>query len=119
MAKDLYSLAYELKDALKDNPKIKALEEIEKKMNDDEEVIALAYQKDLACSLYSDALNHYPENSPEVKKAQKDLYEKKLALDSHPLVKEYLMAYKSVRELYGELNETLFSDLSLHLKENQ
>ena len=119
MAKDLYSLAYDLKDALKDDPRIKALEEAEEKMNNNEEVIALAYQKDLACSLYSDALNHFSEDSPEVKKAQKELYEKKLALDNHPLVREYLEAYKKVRELYIELNDTLFSDLSLHLKEKK
>ena len=119
MAKDIYSLAYELKDVLNDDPRIKALEELEKKMNNDEEVIALAYQKDLACSLYSDALNHFKEDSPEVKKAQKELHEKKLALDNHPLVREYLNLYKSVRELYSEINEVLFSDLGLHLKEKK
>lgn len=119
MAKDIYSLAYELKDALKDDPRIKALEELEEKMNNDKEVISLAYQKDLACSLYSDVLNHFKEDSPEVKKAQKELYEKKLALDNHPLVREYLNLYKSVRELYSEINEVLFSDLGLHLKEKK
>ena len=119
MAKDLYSLAYELKDALKDDSRIKALEEAEEKMNNNEEVIALAYQKDLACSSYSDALNHFSEDSPEVKKAQKELHEKKLALDNHPLVREYLSLYKSVRELYSDINEVLFSDLELHLKEKK
>ena len=119
MAKDIYETAYELKDLLSSDERIKRLNELETKMNNDNEVIALAYQKDVAVSNYSDALNHFGENSPEVKNAQKELYEKKLALDTHPLVREYLDAYKEVRDLYIQMNGLLFDGLNLKLKEHK
>lgn len=119
MAKDIYETAYELKDLLSQDERIKRLNELEQKMNNDNEVIALAYQKDLAVSHYSDTLNHFPEDSEEVKKAQKELYEKKLALDTHPLVREYLDAYKEVRDLYIQMNALLFDGLSLKMKEHK
>ena len=119
MAKDIYETAYELKDLLSQDERIKRLNELEQKMNNDDEVIALAYQKDLAVSRYSDTLNHFPEGSEEVKKAQKELYEKKLALDTHPLVREYLDAYKEVRDLYIQMNALLFDGLNLKMKEHK
>ena len=119
MAKDIYETAYELKDLLSQDERIKRLNELEQKMNNDNEVIALAYQKDLAVSHYSDTLNHFSEDSEEVKIAQKELYEKKLALDTHPLVREYLDAYKEVRDLYIQMNALLFDGLNLKMKEHK
>ena len=119
MAKDIYEAAYELKDLLSKDERIKRLNELEQIMNNDDEVIALAYQKDLAVSNYSDALNHFPEDSEEVKKAQRELYEKKLALDTHPLVRQYLDAYKEVRDLYIQMNALLFDGLNLKMKEHK
>ena len=119
MAKDIYETAYELKDLLLQDERIKRLNELETKMNNNDEVIALAYQKDLAVSNYSDALNHFDEKSNEVKKAQKELYEKKLALDTHPIVREYLDAYKEVRDLYIQISGLLFDELNLKLKEHK
>ena len=80
MSKDIYNLAYELKELLSNDERIVLLNSLDEKMNNNNEVIALAYQKDMACLKYSDALNHYAEQSKEVKAAQKELYEKKLAL---------------------------------------
>ena len=117
MAKDIYETAYELKDLLSQDERIKRLNELEQKMDNDNEVIVLAYQKDLAVSNYSDALNHFSEDSEEVKKAQKELHEKKLALDTHPLVRQYLDAYKEVRDLYIQMNALLFDGLNLKMKE--
>ena len=113
---DIYSLSYELKDLLINDPRIVRLNELEKKMNTSEEVMTLAYQKDLAVSEYSDALNHFAKDSEEVKKAQHNLRLKKEALDNHPAVKEYLKAYSEVRDLYYELNDILFSNLNLNMK---
>ena len=45
----------------------------------------------------------------------KELHEAKLALDNHPLVKEYLSCYKEVRELYSELNNILFANFNSNL----
>ena len=113
---DIYSLSYELKDLLTNDPRILRLNELEKKMNENEEVMALAYQKDIAVSEYSDALNHFSRDSEEVKTAQHNLHLKKEALDNHPLVKEYLKAYSEVRDLYYQLNDILFSNLNLNMK---
>ena len=113
---DIYSLSYELKDLLANDTRIIRLNELEKKMNENEEVMALAYQKDLAVTEYSDALNHFAKDSEEVKKAQHNLHIKKEALDNHPLVRDYLKAYSEVRDLYFELNDILFSNLNLNMK---
>ena len=113
---DIYSLSYELKDLLTNDPRIIRLNELEKKMNESEEVMALAYQKDVAVSEYSDALNHFSRDSEEVKVAQHNLHIKKEALDNHPLVREYLKAYSEVRDLYFQLNDILFSNLNLKMK---
>ena len=119
MAKDIYEVAYELKDLLSQDERIKRLSVLETKMNSDNEVISLAYQKDVAVFKYSDALNHYPEDSIEVKQAHKEMYEKKLVLDNHPLVREYLNAYTEVRDLYIQMNGLLFDGLNLKLKEHK
>lgn len=119
MSKDIYNLAYELKELLADDERIKKLNSLEEKMNNDDTVIALAYQKDMACLKYSDTLNHYSENSNEAKAAQKELYEKKLALDTNEVVRDYLKAYSSVRDLYTEINAILFNGLNPKLKEHK
>ena len=116
MSQDIYSLAFALKELLNDDPRLIRLNELEKKMNESEEVMALAYQKDVAVSEYSDALNHFARNSEEVKAAQHNLHIKKEALDNHPLVREYLKAYSEVRDLYYELNDILFSNMNLNMK---
>lgn len=115
MEKDIYSLAASLKQSLKDDPRVVALEELEKEMNNDKSVMALAYAKDVASSEYSDILNHFSKDSETALKYQKKLYEAKKALDEHPLVRRYLSAYKEVRELYTQINNILFDDLSIDL----
>ena len=119
MSKDIYNLAYELKELLANDERIKKLNSLEEKMNNDNEVISLAYQKDMACLKYSDALNHYAKDSEEVKALQKELHEKKLALDTNETVSEYLKAYSAVRDLYFEMNDILFSGLDTKLKEHK
>ena len=119
MSKDIYNLAYELKELLANDERIKKLNSLEEKMNNDNEVLSLAYQKDMACLKYSDALNHYAKDSEEVKVFQKELHEKKLALDTNETVSEYLKAYSAVRDLYFEMNDILFSGLDTKLKEHK
>ena len=116
MQDNIYLLASELKDLLNNDPRIILLNELEKKLENSEEVMALSYQKDVAVSEYSDALNHFARDSEEVKKAQHNLHTKKEILDNHPLVREYLKAYGEVRNLYYQLNDILFSNLNLNMK---
>ena len=115
MGKDIYLEAEKLKETLQSDPRIIRLNELEKEMNDSEEVMALAYKKDMAAVNYSDILNHFSNESKGAQEALKALHQAKLDLDNHPLVKEYLKAYKEVRELYGEINEILFSNFSASL----
>ena len=117
--KDIYTLSNELSDLLKNDERILLLNKLEKEMNENEEVMALAYQKDVAVSNYSDALNHYANDSEEIKKYRHELFVRKEALDNHPIVKDYLNAYSKVRDLYFEINEILFGDLSTHLKKEK
>lgn len=119
MVSNIYLLAGELKDLLDNDERIIRLNKLENELNNNEEVMALSYQKDLAVSAYSDALNHFANDSEEIKKYQHELFLKKEALDNHPLVKSYLKAYSEVRDLYFQINEILFNDLSLHLKEKR
>ena len=99
-----------LKEAIENDPRVIRLNELEDKMNKDEDVMCLAYQKDVALTNFEDALKHFKEGSPEVQKAQKELYDAKLKLDTHPLVDEYRKAYNEVRKLYDRINKELFSD---------
>ena len=117
MANDIYNLAGELKEMLDNDERIIRLNALEKELNNNEEVMALSYQKDVAVSAYSDALNYYARDSEEMKKYQKEMHLKKEALDNHPLVRSYLQVYCEVRDLMFQINEILFKDLSLHLKE--
>ena len=112
MNERLFYLTNEVKKFLNEDNRIISLNIIEKEMNDNEEVMALAYQKDMALDEYNQILKIYSDNSEEANKARHNLYLKKKELESHPLVKKYLKAYQEVRILYELINEKLFSYLS-------
>lgn len=112
MNERLFYLTNEVKKCLNEDNRIISLNIIEKEMNDNEEVMALAYQKDMALDEYNQILKIYSDNSEEANKARHNLYLKKKELESHPLVKKYLKAYQEVRILYELINEKLFSYLS-------
>jgi len=115
MENELYLKAEEIKELLERDERIVLLNKLEKEMNDNQEVMALAYKKDMAAVNYSDTLNHYSEESKEAQLALKKLHEAKLKLDSHPLVREYLKAYSEVRNLYENINNILFSNFAPNL----
>ena len=100
----------ELRDTIKNDPRIIALEDIDKRMSDNKEVMALAYRKDVAVDEYNDAVRHFGEEHEITIKARQKLYEAKKELDLHPLVKEYNKAYAEVRLLFKEINDILFDD---------
>jgi cell fate (sporulation/competence/biofilm development) regulator YmcA (YheA/YmcA/DUF963 family) len=115
MENDIYERAYALKDALKKDSRMVRVTQCEEKMNDSVEVMALAYQKDLAASRYAELLNIYPEDSEEIRNARLALQKTKIALESHPLVRDYITAYAEVRDLYFMMNDKLFSFIYPHL----
>ena len=105
------SLSYELKELIEKDERFILYKEKEKKMESNEEVMALAYNKDLKETYLSDTLKHFPSSSPEAKKARLELFRASEKLDAHPLVKEYMEASKKVDELYKEINDILFASL--------
>lgn len=106
----IYFLTKELKEEMDKDPRFKLLLSIEEKMNNNEEVIRLAIAKDKANERYNDLLKIYPEENELVVSAKKELFLAKKELDSHPLVKEYLSAYKEVEMLLYEVNQILFKE---------
>ena len=109
MAKDIYTLAYELKDLLNADQRIKDLDKKEEVMSNSEEVKALVNKKEQAISLYI----HSSEQG------QKVLHQSKLELDNNPLVRDYLDAYIKARDLFFEMNDILFSGLNTRMKEHR
>ena len=99
-----------LKKELESDPRVLKLNELDKKLNENEEVMKLAYKKDMASVEFDDALKHFGENSKEAKEALKKLHDAKYDLDVHPLVDEYQKAYKEVRLLYEHVSKELFGE---------
>ncbi len=113
MEKNLYDTLLDFKKCLEKDKRIVKLNEAEKAINDSFEVSLLIKAKDEKAKTFGYVLSRFPENSKEVKKAQKDLYEAKLALDSHPLVNAYRDAYKDVNDLYMYINKSLFDKFNI------
>ncbi len=110
MKKEIYIDVYNLKEALAKDPRIIRLNELERKMNNDDSVMALAYQKDIASSRYGDMLTIYSNDEvDEVKKARDELIKAKSLLYMHPTVKEYLEAFQAVRTIYQDINKNIFA----------
>lgn len=108
--KHYIELAYQLKKLLDDDPRFISLNEKEKAMESSEEVMALSYNKELKETYLSDALKHFAKDSVEVKKAHVELFHANDKLESHPLVKEYLLAFKEVDNVLKEINKIIFDD---------
>ena len=115
MEEKIILLSEKLKEAIGNDPRYIALNEAEKKMNEDKEVQSLAIAKEKALNEYNDILRHFDRESDTAKKYQKALYEAKKQLEEHPLVKDYLAKYQQVRILYEQINSILFSDLNSSL----
>lgn len=98
-----------LKTEIETHPDVNKLNELDKLLNESEQVMKLAYRKDVALTQYEDAVRYFGENSSEALKAQKALYQAKLELDENSLVKEYNNQYKKVKKLYDKINEEIFN----------
>ena len=107
--------AYELKEILQNDERYLLLLQKEKEMEEDEEVCLLSYKKDVANAKYNDVLRYYSNDSKEAKEAQKELYEAKKELESHPKVIAYLKAYSELRKLLEEVNNILFKYLNTNI----
>ena len=110
MDEKILNLTEELKKAMDNDPRFLRIKEVEERMNNDESVMRLAYQKDMKNDRYNDLLKIYDENHPLVKQAQKELYDANQALINHLLVKSYMAAYLEVKMVLHQVNNILFGD---------
>lgn len=108
-------LAYQLKTLLDNDERVIECNKLEKIMSNDPKAMELSYKKDLAVDSYDFALNHFKEDSDEVKKAREELHKAKLALDTSESVSNYLKSYSKVRDLYMKINQILFSFMDQHM----
>ena len=110
MDENIYLLARELNKQLINEPSFIRLKELDKSIENNDEVISLAYKKDMASMKYNDLLKIYDENNELVIEAKKELSNAKYNLDMHPLVKEYNSTYLEVKKILFEINKIIFSD---------
>ena len=115
----IFEKCYRLKSSLSKDPRIIELNKLEEEMNNNEEVMCLAYKKDEAARMYSDLLNIYKDDSKEVNDARKNLSLAKANLQNNPLVKSYLKIYRQVSNLYDEISKALFGELNINLCEKK
>lgn len=99
---EVISLASELKN----RDEVIQIKNIQILMRENQDVLRLVNDFNLAQSEYNSCLNHFDFESEEAKKVQKVLFDAKMKLDSHPLVKEYYLLLNQVNEPlhYIELN---------------
>ena len=112
--KTISELTSELKNKIENSEIMQSLLIYEKEMENNEEVMALSYRYSCAQVDYSDLLKYYKEDSDEVRNAQKKLYESKLKLETHPVVKKYLDKYQELKDLYREIENELFERFDLN-----
>lgn len=113
MTNELKDKLEELKSLINQNEDVLLLNKLDEQLANNEEVMKLSYKMDVLSVEYSDALKHFKEDSDEVKLAQQKLYQAKLELDSHALVKSYNEVYLRVKKLYKNINKEIFGDFSL------
>lgn len=105
-----------LKEAIEKDPRILLLNQLEKEIENNEEVMVLSYKKDVALANYEDVIKYFKDDQDKIQKAQKLLAESKYNLDIHPLVKQYNKAYLEVKLMYEEINKQLFYIFRTHHK---
>lgn len=105
----LLNKATKLKEELDNLPEVKELERLNSLLNENEDVMRLAYKKDMAATKYEDAIRYFGKESDEALASQKALHLAKLELDKHELVQAYNKQYKIVREIYDKINKEIFN----------
>lgn len=109
MNQNLFQKVLALREAIDNSPEVKELNRLNSLLENDESVMRLCYKKDMAVTNYEDAIKHFGDKSKEANKAQKELYEAKLELDSNPLVAKYNEQFIIVRKIYDKINEEIFN----------
>ncbi len=97
-----------IKEYLKNSKEYLDLKEAENKMDNDDEVKVLSYQKDKAMMVYNDDLKIFDRNSPEALKSHKYFSDSVYLLNHHPLVENYVSKLMIYNELLEKINKEIF-----------
>ncbi len=111
MNEELLLKCYELNELIHESKEYQEFIKIEEKINHNEELMKLAYKKDLVIMDYEDALKHFSKNSKEVLKEQIKLKEIMDQINSIDDVKIYNEKLNNLNKLYEEIDNKLFSFL--------
>ncbi len=108
---EVIRLAEQLNESIKADPRYQTLLALERDMDSNDEVAALAD------AMRQSAIDweSIPEGGLRRDEAQKRLHQAKLALDCHPLVRRYYEAYGAVRVLYDTIQKEIFTPFNLHV----
>ena len=115
MEENILHAAYQLMDALKEDPRVVKLNDLEEQLNNNDEAKILSYKMDMASVEYSDALKHFLNKSEEIKPYIKALQDSKIKLNELDIVKEYNKAYKDVKDLINKINDEIFNEFRIPL----
>ncbi len=108
MKKELMDALTALKEAMREDPRFKRLEETEKAAASSKEVQSLHKKMEEIAKEYELALSTHANSDEAVKAIEKRLYVAKLEFDSHPLVKDYSDAFTVVKDLTLKIDDLLF-----------
>lgn len=98
-----------LNELIHDSNEYKEYIEMENKINNNEELMRLAYKKDLIIMDYEDAINHYGRNSKEVLSINIKLKEVMDEINKIEDVKIYYEKLNNLNKLYEEIDNKLFN----------
>ena len=100
-----------LRETIKNDPRVKALDDAEKALKEDTTLAPLLQEKEEAEAAYLLSRVEEGEESEATKRCLKRLHEAKLALDLHPSAREYSSHYAEVNALYRLIDDILFGDI--------
>ncbi len=105
MKKELLDAIVSFKEACRNDPRFLRLKESEASALSSPEVISLHQKMETIMIAYQEALSH---GSSDKAHLERELHSAKLALDNHPLMKEYNEAFVAVRDLQLYFDDILF-----------
>lgn len=110
---DIHEKIRRLREVLINRKEVIRWNQIEKEMEEDETILKLANEFAVAQSEYNACLNHFDVDDEESRAYSKKLYEAKLRLDNHPLIKEYYECFHEVNEPLRYLEYHLLKPLKI------
>ena len=106
----IYDLAFTLHNAIESHPDVILLKELETKIKNDAQVLALAKKCEALQLNLNELLEYLDVENVKVKEVRHELSARKFELDTNPFVSEYNAQYKKVSKIYDHVSQVLFED---------